>query len=98
MATLVVREMRGDGRQEVYMLRAEEFRPYEFQMWMMGYMTYGDTIRALDHGGEANEILAYYPDAVLELAQRLDDPLANPYHAMWADPDGMPSRYGEDNR
>ena len=95
-ATLVVREMRNDGKQEVYILDAENWTLKEFQMWLFGLHMDGTNML---YGSERNEILGYYPN--VEHAQDQDfegvNPLDNPHHRMWADPDGMPSRYAEDD-
>ena len=91
---LVVREFRNDGMQEVYLLDAERFTPHTFQMWMFGLHNSGD---ALSHGSERNEILAYYPNLDVETTEdiaRGDNPLNNSYHKQWADPKGLPRRYG----
>jgi len=88
---LVVRELRNDGVQEVYLLRADEFTLREFQMWMFGFNSEGIALR---HGSERNEILGYYPTGTDpdDLASG-DDPLSNSYHKQWDDPDGLPRRY-----
>lgn len=94
--TLVVREMRNDGKQEVYILDAATFTLTEFQMWMFGMHSDGVN---LSHGSERNEILGYYPNVEHSQEQypHSGNPLENPHHQMWADPDGLPSRYTEDD-
>lgn len=92
---LVVREMRNDGKQEVYLLDAENWTLTAFQMWLFGMHSDGDN---LPFGSERNEILAYYPNAKPPQGEDYgsDDPLENVHHRMWADPDGLPLRYAED--
>lgn len=83
---LVVREIHNDGKQQVYLLRANDWTLQEFQMWMFGLMGDGST---LENGSQRNEILGYYPNVDLS-GFRADHPLLTSEHAMWADPDGLP--------
>jgi len=91
---LVVREFRNDEMQEVYLLDAEGFSISTFQMWLFGFHSDGEVI---SHGGERHEILAYYPNLDVDSIEdraRGDNPLNNSYHEQWADPKGLPRRYG----
>jgi hypothetical protein len=93
---LVVREIRNDGKQEVYLLDAPSFTLESFQMWMFGLNSDGSN---LPHGSERNEILGYYPNADVKNIEDLasgDNPLTNSYHKQWDDPDGLPRRYSPD--
>lgn len=95
MAALVVREIRNDGKQEVYILDAESWTLTAFQMWLFGMHSDGNN---LPFGSERNEILGYYPSIEPPVDQDFEDdnPLENAHHRMWADPDGLPLRYEED--
>ena len=86
--TLVVREIRNDGKQEVYLLSGDGWTLYEFQMWLFGFTSDGGV---LSDGPQRNEILAYYPTVDPLDFDSDDHPLLNTRHPMWADPDGMPT-------
>jgi hypothetical protein len=91
---LVVREIRNDGMQEVYLLNADTFTIASFQMWMFGFNSDG---AYMSHGSERNEILGYYPNVnEYEDTASGDNPLTNSYHKQWADPDGLPRRFSPD--